>query len=135
MTTAPMTIALQIDRFCNCDGCIRKVKKALGKFDDAKLLEMDPEMGLFMILATTHPDAIKCAIKRPFPNKEIICVHLQDALPPPPPQTNVTPSAPPLPTTPDLVYGYPAEYYSPGLVYGYPVEYYPPDLVYGYPAE
>ncbi|KAJ0705071.1 hypothetical protein HanPI659440_Chr14g0569541 [Helianthus annuus] len=94
-----MTIALQINQFPNREGSIKKVKKALGvgKLDDVKLLEMDPEMGLFIISTTRDPDAIKHAIEIPFPEKKIICVHLQDALPLPPPQTNVTPSAPPIP--------------------------------------
>ncbi|KAJ0465743.1 hypothetical protein HanRHA438_Chr14g0675591 [Helianthus annuus] len=92
-----MTIALQIDQFPNREGSIKKVKKALGvgKLDDVKLLEMDPEMGLFIISTTRDPDAIKRAIEIPFPEKKIICVHLQDAQPPL--QTNVTPSAPPIP--------------------------------------
>ncbi|KAI3793347.1 hypothetical protein L1987_35964 [Smallanthus sonchifolius] len=99
--TTPMRFTLQIGPFCNCKGCRKKVKEALGKLDDVKLLEMDPEMGKLIFLTTAHPDAIKDAINDLFPKRKIILsheinhslhnqgfngVHLQDAPPLPQPQ-------------------------------------------------
>ncbi|KAC9644526.1 hypothetical protein E3N88_45471 [Mikania micrantha] len=180
MTRAPMKITLEIDPFCNCEGCIEKVKSALGKLD-VKFSAMNPDIGKFTILTTEHPDVIKYALNDTFPKKKEITLsqetnnpyplhaphvdadaiaiaianalvimsqakrlesveytksntfklnftrpalssipptvvnlgapngdHPEDAPPlPPPPQTNIRPSAPPIPTTPNLVYGYP----------------------------
>ncbi|KAI3799829.1 hypothetical protein L1987_35133 [Smallanthus sonchifolius] len=70
--TAPMRITLQIDPFCNCKGCIRKVKKALSKLGDVKLLAMGLDIETFTILTTNHPEEIKYALKHVFPKKNII---------------------------------------------------------------
>ncbi|KAI3793344.1 hypothetical protein L1987_35961 [Smallanthus sonchifolius] len=70
--TTPMTITLQIDQFCNCKGCIRKVKKTLSKLGDVKLLAMGVDIGTFTILTTNHPKEIKYTLKHVFPKKNII---------------------------------------------------------------
>ncbi|KAI3793348.1 hypothetical protein L1987_35965 [Smallanthus sonchifolius] len=70
--TDPMTFILKIDPFCNCDGCIHKVKKVFRKLDDVKLLEMNPGIGNFTISTTQHPEVIKYVLKQAFPNKNII---------------------------------------------------------------
>ncbi|KAL8193001.1 hypothetical protein R6Q57_027449 [Mikania cordata] len=72
MTRAPMKIALEIDPFCNCEGCIEKVKSALCKLDDVNFLAMNPDIGKFTILTTEHPDVIKYALNDTFPKKKII---------------------------------------------------------------
>ncbi|KAJ0705072.1 hypothetical protein HanPI659440_Chr14g0569551 [Helianthus annuus] len=72
--TTRVAFNLQIKGFCNCKGHMKKLKKALGKLNDVKLLEVDTEMGMFIILTTsaTGPDAIKGALKGPFSKKKII---------------------------------------------------------------
>ncbi|KAI3721167.1 hypothetical protein L2E82_32172 [Cichorium intybus] len=72
MTTTPMTIVLQINPFCNCYGCVQKVKKTLRDLGGVKLLAMNPEIGEFTLLTAEHPDVIKFALKQTFPKKEII---------------------------------------------------------------
>ncbi|MFS8012692.1 hypothetical protein Hanom_Chr14g01323821 [Helianthus anomalus] len=69
--TIPATIDVHMDPFCNCKGCIEKVKKALGKLDDVILLAMDPNIGIFTILTTKHPQLIEYALKHSFPRKNI----------------------------------------------------------------
>ncbi|KAI3793345.1 hypothetical protein L1987_35962 [Smallanthus sonchifolius] len=111
--TIPMTTTLQTDPFCNCEGCIDKVKKTLRKFD-IESLSVDPETGEFTFFTTKHPEVIKYALKGTFPKRNITVsqeTNHPNPMPPPPPQTNIMPSAPPIPTTPDIVYGYPAEFY------------------------
>ncbi|KAC9644522.1 hypothetical protein R6Q59_008913 [Mikania micrantha] len=68
----PMTITVQIDQFCNCEGCIKKVKKAVGKPNDVKFLAMDPDMGKFRILTTVDPNTIKRNLNNMFSKKNII---------------------------------------------------------------
>ncbi|CAH1438639.1 unnamed protein product [Lactuca virosa] len=62
MTSTEMTIV--INGFCNCDGCIQKVKKTLGELGDVKLLAMNPEIGKFTILTAKHPEVIKFSLER-----------------------------------------------------------------------
>lgn len=71
----PTTIVIQIDKFCNCEGCIKKVKKALRKLDDVTLLTMDPDIGKFTIKTTKHPQVIEHALKQPFPKRNITMSH------------------------------------------------------------
>ncbi|KAL7614992.1 uncharacterized protein LOC111905734 [Lactuca sativa] len=72
MTTTPMTIVLQIDPFCNCEGHIHQVKKTLRDIGGVKLLAMNPEMGKFTILTAKHPEVIKFAFTQTFRKKNII---------------------------------------------------------------
>ncbi|KAD7480092.1 hypothetical protein E3N88_03228 [Mikania micrantha] len=72
LTRAPMKITLEIDPFCNCEGCIEKVKSALCKLDDVNFLAMNPDIEKFTILTTEHPDVIKHALNDTFPKKKII---------------------------------------------------------------
>ncbi|CAH1424434.1 unnamed protein product [Lactuca virosa] len=68
----PKTIILQIDQFCNCDGCIQKVKNTFCELGGVKLLEMNPEIGKFIISTTKHSDVIKYALERTFSKKKVI---------------------------------------------------------------
>ncbi|KAL4576248.1 hypothetical protein LXL04_012339 [Taraxacum kok-saghyz] len=71
-TPTPMTIIVQIDGFCNCNGCIQKVKKTLRDLGGVKLLAMNPELGEFIISTANHVDVIKFAIQQTFPKKDVI---------------------------------------------------------------
>ncbi|KAI3748731.1 hypothetical protein L6452_12015 [Arctium lappa] len=64
--TTPIVIDLQINRFCNCDGCIRKVKTTLEEVGGIELLSMDLDTGKLTISTAKHPQVIQFALQKKF---------------------------------------------------------------------
>ncbi|KAJ9540067.1 hypothetical protein OSB04_026573 [Centaurea solstitialis] len=60
----PRVIDLQINQFCNCDGCIRRVKTMLEDVGGVELLSMDPETGKLTVSTAKHPQVIQFALQR-----------------------------------------------------------------------
>lgn len=73
MATSATTIDLQILRFHNCGRCIHKVKRALRKIQGVRLIESDPENGIFTISTVVkNTDEIRADLQKKFDNKTII---------------------------------------------------------------
>ncbi|KAI3748733.1 hypothetical protein L6452_12018 [Arctium lappa] len=65
------TIILHINRFHNCERCIRKVKSTLRKLG-VNLLGMDPERGNIKILTAKQPEAIRAILEQKFMKQVVI---------------------------------------------------------------
>ncbi|KAL4576249.1 hypothetical protein LXL04_012340 [Taraxacum kok-saghyz] len=83
-STMNTTIVLQIDEFCNCEGCIQKVKKTFYELGGVKLLKMDPEIGKFTISTARQANTIKYALECTFSKKNVVIFenHRQASQPP-----------------------------------------------------
>lgn len=60
----PTSINLQIDRFCNCEGCIQKVKTTFRELGGVKMLAMDPDNGIFTILTAKPTEIVQSALQK-----------------------------------------------------------------------
>lgn len=78
--TTPIVVDLQINRFCNCDGCIRKVKTTLGEVGGVELLSLDPDTGKLTISTAKHPQVIQFALQKKF--KKVVDILPQEMINP-----------------------------------------------------
>ncbi|KAI3721166.1 hypothetical protein L2E82_32171 [Cichorium intybus] len=69
--TTPTRMTLQIDPFHNCEGCIRKLKRALSELRGVLVVAIDPNKGEVTIITGHSLEVIKKALKRKFPKKYI----------------------------------------------------------------
>ncbi|KAI3519904.1 hypothetical protein L1887_09124 [Cichorium endivia] len=76
--TTPTRMTLQIDPFHNCEGCIRKLKRALSELRGVLVVAIDPNKGEVTIITGHSLEVIKNALKRKFPKKNIF--QLQEEL-------------------------------------------------------
>ncbi|KVI09791.1 uncharacterized protein LOC112529366 [Cynara cardunculus var. scolymus] len=64
--TIPILIDLQINQFCPCEGCIRRVKTTLREVGGVELLSMDLDTGKLTISTAKHPQVIQFALQKKF---------------------------------------------------------------------